>query len=221
MQSSQSPINPCLTSTLTSCQPQSQFWTNNFYTIAGLSDKCLPHFVIWWNTSQVLLNLCLPGSSPHCSSNKTLYYFLIWVVYWLSARTLKRNKPEFQSHQSYPLAINMSNNPAVTLFLGIAVAMQWMEMDTAFFCPRKLWMPAWNFGYIWGNHSSGASLVAKMVKNLPAMWESWVWSLGWEDPVKDGMATHSSILAWKIPMDKGAWWATVHGVVNSWTWLRD
>ena len=45
----------------------------------------------------------------------------------------------------------------------------------------------------------GASLVAKVVKNLPAMWETQVRSLGWEDPMKKGMATHSSILAWEIP----------------------
>ena len=44
-----------------------------------------------------------------------------------------------------------------------------------------------------------ASLVAQLVKNLPAMQESWVWSLGWEDPLEKGEATHSSILAWKIP----------------------
>ena len=42
-------------------------------------------------------------------------------------------------------------------------------------------------------------LVAQMVKNLPAMWETWVRSLGWEDPLEKGMATHSSILAWRIP----------------------
>ena len=44
-----------------------------------------------------------------------------------------------------------------------------------------------------------ASLVAQMVKNLPAMWETQVRSLGWEDPLEMGMATHSSILTWKIP----------------------
>ena len=43
-----------------------------------------------------------------------------------------------------------------------------------------------------------ASLVAQTVKNLPAMWETWVQSLGWEDPLKEGMATHSRILAWEI-----------------------
>ena len=45
----------------------------------------------------------------------------------------------------------------------------------------------------------GASLVAQTAKNLPAMWEPWVQSLGWEDPLEKEMTTHSSILAWKIP----------------------
>ena len=44
-----------------------------------------------------------------------------------------------------------------------------------------------------------ASLVAQTVKNLPSMWETWVQSLGWEDPLEKGMATYSSIIAWKIP----------------------
>ena len=57
-------------------------------------------------------------------------------------------------------------------------------------------------------------LVAYMVKNLPAMQETWVLSLSWENPLAEGMATHSSILAWNIPMDRGAWWATVHGVTE-------
>ena len=46
---------------------------------------------------------------------------------------------------------------------------------------------------------SWASLVPQLVKNLPAMWETWVRSLGWEDPLKKGKATHSSTLAWRIP----------------------
>ena len=56
-----------------------------------------------------------------------------------------------------------------------------------------------------------ASLVTQMVKNLPAMWETWVWSMGWEDTLEEGMATHTSILAWRIPMDRGAWRTTVLG----------
>ena len=46
---------------------------------------------------------------------------------------------------------------------------------------------------------TGSSLVAQLVKNLPAMEETWVRSLGWEDPLEKGMVTHSSILAWRIP----------------------
>ena len=46
---------------------------------------------------------------------------------------------------------------------------------------------------------SWASLVAQLVKNPPAMWETWLRSLGWEDPLEKGKATHSSILAWRIP----------------------
>ena len=55
----------------------------------------------------------------------------------------------------------------------------------------------------------GTSLVAQMVRSLPAMWETWVWSLGWEDPLEKEMATYSSILAWKIP------WTEEHGRLHS------
>ena len=64
--------------------------------------------------------------------------------------------------------------------------------------------------------SHWASLVAQTVKNLPVMRETWVRSLDWEDLLEEGMATHSRILAWRIPMDRGAWLATVHGVTKSW-----
>ena len=57
--------------------------------------------------------------------------------------------------------------------------------------------------------------MAQTIKNLPAMQETWVRSLGWEDSLKEGMATYSSFLAWKIPMDRGAWQATIHGVAKS------
>ena len=60
-----------------------------------------------------------------------------------------------------------------------------------------------------------ASLVAQLVKDLSAMWETWVQSLGWEDPLK-GKATHSSNSGPEKSMD-----CIVHGVTKSWTWLRD
>ena len=63
-----------------------------------------------------------------------------------------------------------------------------------------------------------ASLVAQTV-NLPTMRETWVQSLSWEDALEEGMATHSSILAWRIIMDNGAWQAIVHRVAKSCTRL--
>ena len=57
--------------------------------------------------------------------------------------------------------------------------------------------------------------MTQMVKNLPAMRETWVRSLGREDPLEEGMATHSSLLAWRILMDRGAWKATVYGIAES------
>ena len=68
-----------------------------------------------------------------------------------------------------------------------------------------------------------ASQVAQWVKNLPEMQEiqeTWVQSLAWEDPLEEGMTTHSSILAWRIPMDTEAWQATVHRVAKSRIWLK-
>ena len=63
-----------------------------------------------------------------------------------------------------------------------------------------------------------ASLVAQTVKNLSAMSKTWVQSLGWKE---EGMATSSSILAWRTLMDRGAWPATIHGVLKSQTGLTD
>ena len=60
-----------------------------------------------------------------------------------------------------------------------------------------------------------------MVKNPSAMGETWVQFLGWEDPLEKGMAIHSSILAWRIPMDRGPWRATVHGIAERRTQLSD
>ena len=68
-----------------------------------------------------------------------------------------------------------------------------------------------------GIHKFGASLVVQMVKDLPAMQVTWVQSLGWEDPLEEGMATHSSIFAWRIPKNRGAWWVTFRGVAKSQT----
>ena len=60
-----------------------------------------------------------------------------------------------------------------------------------------------------------------MVKNPPAMRDIWVQSPGQEDPLEEGVATHLSILAWRIPMDRGAWQAAAHGAAKSLTGLSD
>ena len=70
---------------------------------------------------------------------------------------------------------------------------------------------------IW--HKVRASLVAQKVKNLPAVWETQVRSLGWEDPLEKGMATHSSVLAWRIPCTEES--GEVYGVAKSQTQLSD
>ena len=62
---------------------------------------------------------------------------------------------------------------------------------------------------------SWPSLVAELVKNPPAIWETWVRSLGWEDPLEKRKATHSSILAWRIP------WTIAHRVAKNQTWLSN
>ena len=74
---------------------------------------------------------------------------------------------------------------------------------------------ATDFSILW------ASLVAQTVKNLLAMWENWVQSLDQEDPLEKGVATHSSILAWRILGSRGACQATVHGVAKNQTQLND
>ena len=66
-----------------------------------------------------------------------------------------------------------------------------------------------------------ASLVAQMVKNPPTMRETWVLSLSWEELLEKEMTTHSSILAWSIPTDRGTWRATVHSVTKSQTRLSN
>ena len=70
-------------------------------------------------------------------------------------------------------------------------------------------------------HHNRVFLVAQSVKNLPATWETWVRSLGWEDPLEEETATHTSILTWRIPTDRGAWRATVRGVTKNQTRLSD
>ena len=99
------------------------------------------------------------------------------------------------------LAIISSNNLLLLLFLLTFLDSNYTYVRIIYIVPQV----------------SGAFLVAQLVKNLPAMWEAWVRSLGWEDPLEEGMETHFSIPARRIPMGRGAWLATVHRITKSWT----
>ena len=85
---------------------------------------------------------------------------------------------------------------------------------------RRPWFDSWVGKICWRRgyplQYSWTSLVAQLVKNPPAMRETWVCSLGWEVPLEQGMATHSSILAWRIP-----WTIYIHGIAKSWTQLKN
>ena len=63
--------------------------------------------------------------------------------------------------------------------------------------------------------------MVQLLKNQPAMWETWVQFLGWEDPLEKGIATHSNILAWRIPWTEDPGEATDHGATKSQTQLSD
>ena len=75
------------------------------------------------------------------------------------------------------------------------------EINVSYFKPLTLRSAGEDIGY--PLQYPWASLVAQLVKNLPATWETWVQSLGWEDPLEKGTATHSSNLAWRIPWTEG------------------
>ena len=77
------------------------------------------------------------------------------------------------------------------------------------------------FIYLFDCMGSWASLVAQMVKNMPAMWKTWVQFLGWEDPLEEGMTTHSSILAWEIPWTEEPGRLQSIGLQKSQTQLSD
>ena len=88
----------------------------------------------------------------------------------------------------------------------------WLESLLKFYIKKKLNILNSPFlsVYVW--YHAKVSPGGSVGKNPPAVQETWVPSLGWEDPLEEGMATHSSILAWRTPMDRGPRRATVHGV---------
>ena len=97
-----------------------------------------------------------------------------------------------------------TSSPKQLLICFVSLILPFLEIAHLVFC---VWL--------W------ASVVAQMVKNLPAMWETWIPSLGWEDPLEKGTATHSSILAWRIPWTEEPGRLQFMGVAKSQTRLND
>ena len=114
-------------------------------------------------------------------------------------------------------------------FMSTPLYLEWIANKDLLYStwnPAQCCVPAWWEEGLQGEMDTyicmaGAFLVAQMVNNLPAMRKTWVRSLGREKPLEKGMSTHSSILAWRILMDRGAWLAIVHGVPKSRTQLSD
>ena len=146
----------------------------------------------------------------------------LWLGFFASFPSLHGtflHIPNYMTLRNCPTSMDTEVAPSSALPLG------YLELPFAATCLWTLPMtstPALELDLnSLGSCGCWASLVAQTVKNLPAVQETWVPSVGWEDPLEQGMATHSSILAWRIPMDRGAWWAMVHGVAKSQTWLSN
>ena len=156
---------------------------------------------------RLLFYPCLLSNGAICSKRSCKAVFL------------KEKKNRGISQESGFLILSDSQHDGLCLELTI------LEDEPWTFCQEKgtgqfiylffLLDLVWDLCLIW------ASLVAQLVKNRPAMRETWARSLSWEDPLEKGMATHSSILAWRIPKDRGTWWAAVHGIAKSRTRLSD
>ena len=96
----------------------------------------------------------------------------------------------------------------------------WGEEESRWQKKRKQHLPSWLTG-LHGVPAPSFQHSCLMGEALPAMQETWVWSLDWEDPLEKGMATHSSILAWRIPWTEERGGLQSMGSRKSWTWLSD
>ena len=150
----------------------------------------------WWchpdiSYSDTLFSFC-PQSFPASGTFLESAVHIRWPKYWSFSFSTSPSKDYLGL---ISLKIGWFDLVAVQRSLRSLLKHHSIQRHQFFSTPPSLW----------------ASLVAQMVKNPPAMWETWVWSLGWEDLLEEGMATHSIILAWRIPTDRGVWGATVHG----------
>jgi len=102
-------------------------------------------------------------------------------------------------HETFPLSSMSSTFWLLLLAYKSLMSLNIWEAVYARHCIRHLEHTTQTYLHQSCHPVDGASLVAQLVKNPPAMWETWVLSLGWQDPLEKGVATHSSILAWRIP----------------------
>ena len=157
---------------------------------------------------------CGPGGDGQGGRSRQSQPNTFWTFPW-------ENPTPVENWVRYALGCKKAENPEIFAFAFDLIGFPDSSVGKEYVCnagdpsliPGLGSSPGEGIGYplqyLW------ASLVAQTVKNLPAMWETWIWSLGWEDPLEEeSMATHSSILAWRIPMDRGAWQAMVHGVTK-------
>ena len=178
-------------------------------------------------TTEVYLTICISFSTGICLRTEDivlcssqgcgegtgflffwLSYYLLWSITHLALKHPSKGPtnspsslPQVPSAQSFSLLFRGHSLYAITLDNTLSYnTVPLGNVSAVFMLHPRLWTP---YAYV-GSHllkciCSDYSLVAQMVKNLPAMWETWVWSLGQEDPLEKRMATHSSIFAWRIP----------------------
>ena len=152
-----------------------------------------------------------------CILLKNLKSLISLYWHWYYQNVVNNKKKNFYAVSHLQVTDTIQVGPVKFLHFGMCVCVRVCVHNGShsyLFCKSFLMSPV--PVSVWRS-----SMVAQTAKNPPAMHETRVWSLGWEDPLEKGMTTHCSILACRIPTDRGAWWATVHGVAKSRTWLSD
>ena len=175
--------------------------------------------LLWWAP---LLCVCLPGSlsgpffsfSAHLLASSQTFLCLCYCLWlWSILLSWFPGQPFptacFSGPQIAKIEFDIFPTPILSTctFAFLFVRVKYMENITreSFLNEfKKHWRERIHLYFLRSSvtYSIHASLVAQKVKNLPATRETWVWSLGWEDPLEEDMATHSSILAWRIPMEE-------------------
>ena len=189
-------------------------------TVISKGNGCI---VLSLSGQKKMFNMCLKGGPGTPVVQRNLKIKLtpgqpFWWGYGGQLSNLYSLTEESQQHQTRMGIILMNISGSTWLWQVIPWLQQLIITESSLqarHCAKHI---IWIVSFGWMDYLTlilyGASLVAQTVKNPPAMRETWVQSLGWEDSLEEGMATHSSVLAWRISMDRGAWQARVHGVTK-------